>query len=161
MSAADRNEKSAEPRRANRRGAARLAAVQALYQMDVGGTSLEDTLAQFQARFQRPDNEDGEFVEPDSDYFGQIVRGVLKHQTEIDPLVNRTLDSDWPVSRIDATLRAVLRAGAFELLRKHDVPGRVTINEYVDVANAFFEGSEAGMVNGVLDRIAANRPEKD
>lgn len=129
--------------------------------MEIGDVSLEETLAQFQARFQRPDTEEGEFVAPDPDYFQQIVRGVLKNQVGIDPLIDRALDAGWPMVRVDATLRAVLRAGAFELLHKSDVPARVTITEYVDVANAFFESAEAGMVNGVLDRVARERSDGD
>lgn len=143
---------------ANKRGAARLAAVQALYQMDVGETPLEDTLAQFGTRFADPLVDGDEYLVPDADYFRQIVKGVLKHQLRIDPLVDQTLADGWPVARIDATMRAVLRAGVFELLHKLDVPPKVVISEYVDVAKAFFEGAEAGIVNGVLDKVAQNRP---
>lgn len=152
------NEAGSSIKPANKRGAARLAAVQALYQMDVGETPLEDTLAQFGTRFANPFVDGEEYLVPDADYFGQIVKGVLKHQVQIDPLVDTTLADGWPVARIDATMRAVLRAGAFELLHKPDVPVNVVITEYVDVAKAFFDGAEAGMVNGVLDRIAKDRP---
>lgn len=151
--------KTEDSRPANKRGAARLAAVQALYQMDVGETSLEETLAQFGSRFAEPVVDGDEYLPRDADYFRQIVRGVLKHQLQLDPLVDQALADGWPVARIDATLRAVMRAGAFELMHKLDVPAKVVINEYVDVAKAFFEGTEAGMVNGVLDRIAGDRPE--
>ncbi len=151
--------KTEDSRPANKRGAARLAAVQALYQMDVGETSLEETLAQFGSRFAEPVVDGDEYLPRDADYFKQIVKGVLKHQLQLDPLVDDALAQGWPMARIDATLRAVMRAGAFELMHKLDVPAKVVINEYVDVAKAFFEGTEAGMVNGVLDRIAGDRPE--
>lgn len=152
-------QKTEDGRPANKRGAARLAAVQALYQMDVGETSLEETLVQFGSRFADPVVDGDEYLPRDADYFKQIVKGVLKHQLQLDPLVDEALAEGWPMARIDATLRAVMRAGAFELMHKLDVPAKVVITEYVDVAKAFFEGTEAGMVNGVLDRIAGSRPE--
>lgn len=158
MAKDDKSTSSEEARPANKRGAARLAAVQALYQMDVGETPLADTLAQFGSRFAERETDGDEYLPRDADYFGQIVKGVLKYQLELDPLVDQVLADGWPMARIDATMRAVLRAGAFELMYKPDVPVNVAITEYVDVAKAFYEGPEAGMVNGVLDRIARNRP---
>lgn len=158
MAKSDPSTERDSARPANKRGAARLAAVQALYQMDVGETALADTLAQFGSRFAEPVVDGDEYLPRDADYFGQIVKGVLKRQLEIDPLVDQALAEGWPMARIDATMRAVMRAGTFELIYKPDVPANVVITEYVDVAKAFFEGTEAGMVNGVLDRIARNRP---
>lgn len=142
------------PQHANQRGAARLSAVQALYQMDIGDVTLEETLAQFAPRLKGVTLDDDTYLPADADYFGQIVRGVLKNQIEIDPLIDSTLPATWPVQRIDATLRALLRAGAFEILHKPDVPKAVVISEYVDVANAFFDEGEPGLVNGVLDKLA-------
>jgi transcription antitermination protein NusB len=141
-------------RPANQRGAARLAAVQALYQMDIGRQSLEDTLSQFSAHMLGREVEGEQYLPADADFFGQIVKGVIKSQLQIDPAIDDALTGDWPVTRIDATLRAILRAGAFELLRRRDIPPAVVINEYVDVARAFYEDDAPGMVHAVLDRIA-------
>jgi transcription antitermination protein NusB len=141
-------------RPANQRGAARLAAVQALYQMDVGRQTLEDTLAQFSAFHLGRELEGEQYLPADADFFGQIVRGVTKNQLEIDPAIDKALAEDWPIERIDSTLRAILRAAAFELLRRRDIPARVVITEYVDVARAFFEEDASGMVNAALDSIA-------
>ena len=139
---------------ANQRGAARLAAVQALYQMDVGRQSLEETLAQFQAFRLGREIEGEQYLPADADFFGQIVRGVIKSQLDIDPVIDNSLASDWPMGRIDATLRAILRAAVFELLRRKDIPSSVVITEYVDVAKAFFEDDAPKMVNAVLDAVA-------
>lgn len=138
----------------NKRGAARLSAVQALYQMDVGDTPIQDILEQFSPRLKGGEWEGENFLPADADYFGQIIKGVLKHQLNIDPKIDSSLVPNWPVERIDATLRAVLRAGAFELCYKLDVPKAAVISEYVDVARAFFTESEPAMVNAVLDNMA-------
>lgn len=141
-------------RPANQRGAARLAAVQALYQMDIGRATLEDTLAQFNAFHLGREIEGEQYLPADADFFRQIVTGVTKHQLDIDPSVDRALVDSWPMERVDATLRAILRAAAFELLRRKDIPSRVVITEYVDVAKAFFEDDATGLVNATLDAIA-------
>lgn len=141
-------------RAANQRGAARLAAVQALYQMEVGRQSLEDTLAQFQTFNLGREIEGEQYLPADADFFRQIVQGVIRGQITIDPAIDTALSDDWPVGRIDATLRAILRAGAFELIGRKDIPVGVVITEYVDVAKAFHVDEAAAMVNGVLDRIA-------
>lgn len=144
----------AAPRTANQRGAARLAAVQALYQMDIGRATLEDTLAQFGAFHLGREVEGEQYLPADADFFRQIVSGVARHQLEIDPTVDRALADGWPIERVDATLRAILRAAAFELLRRRDIPAKVVITEYVDVARAFYEDDTSGMVNASLDTIA-------
>jgi len=146
-------------RPANQRGAARLAAVQALYQMDVGRQSLEDTLAQFSAHHLGREIEGEQYLPADADFFRQIVTGVIRNQLDIDPTVDNALQKGWPVARIDATLRAILRAATFELLRRRDIPSGVVITEYVDIAKAFYDEDASGLVNGVLDAIArqANR----
>ena len=138
----------------NQRVPARLAAVQALYQMDVGRATLEDTLAQFGAFHLGREIEGDQYLPADADFFRQIVSGVIKSQLDIDPSIDSALQRDWPMARIDATLRAILRAATFELLRRRDIPPGVVISEYVDIARAFYEGDAPGMVNGVLDAIA-------
>jgi transcription antitermination factor NusB len=139
---------------ANQRGAARLAAVQALYQMDIGRATLEDTLAQFGAFHLGREIEGEQYLPADADFFRQIVSGVAKHQLEVDPAVDKALAEGWPIERVDATLRAILRAAAFELLRRKDIPPRVVITEYVDIARAFYEDDAPGLVNAALDSIA-------
>jgi N utilization substance protein B len=141
-------------RPANQRGAARLAAVQALYQMDVGRQTLEDTLAEFGTYRLGREIEGEQYLPADADFFRQIVTGVITHQLDIDPAVDRALADDWPVERIDATIRAILRAAAFELLRRKDIPARVVITEYVDIAKAFHDDEAAALVNGTLDALA-------
>jgi N utilization substance protein B len=140
-------------RPANQRGAARLAAVQALYQMDVGRQSLEETLAQFSAVHLGREIEGEQYLPADADFFRQIVNGVARSQLEIDPAVDDALAAGWPMTRIDATLRAILRAGAFELLKRRDIPTGVVISEYIDIARAFHDDA-TGLVNGVLDAVA-------
>ncbi len=142
------------PKAANKRGAARLAAVQALYQMDVAGTGLIEITAEYEAH--RLGKEiDGElYREADVQWFRGIVSGVVSRQTEIDPMIRKALMNDWPLSRLDSTLRAVLRAGVFELVDRRDVPVAVVVNEYVDIARAFFDEDEPRIVNAVLDRVA-------
>ena len=141
-------------RPANQRGAARLAAVQALYQMDVGRQTLEDTLSQISAHMLGREVEGEQYLPADADFFKQIVTGVIRSQLDIDPTIDKALSNDWPVGRIDATLRAILRAAAFELLRRRDIPAGVVITEYVDIAKAFYEDDAPGLVHGVLDTIA-------
>ena len=145
---------STASRPANQRGAARLAAVQALYQMDVGRQTLEDTLSQFNAHMLGREVEGEQYLPADADFYRQIVTGVIKSQLDIDPTIDKALSNDWPVGRIDATLRAILRAAAFELLRRRDIPPGVVITEYVDIAKAFYEDDAPGLVHGVLDTIA-------
>jgi N utilization substance protein B len=145
---------SSAQRPANQRGAARLAAVQALYQMDVGRQTLEDTLSQFSTHMLGREVEGEQYLPADADFFRQIVTGVIKSQLDIDPTIDKSLSNDWPVGRIDATLRAILRAAAFELLRRRDIPQGVVISEYVDIAKAFYEDDAPKLVHGVLDTIA-------
>lgn len=147
-------ERARTARSANQRSAARLAAVQALYQMDVGRQSLEDTLAQFQVHHLGREIEGEQYLPADADFFRQIVAGVIKHQLDIDPLIDNALSKAWPMTRIDATLRAILRAATFELVRRKDIPASVVISEYVDVARAFYEDDAPALVNGVLDAIS-------
>lgn len=142
---------------ANQRSLARLAAVQALYQMDVGGASLPDTLEQFVSHRLGQELEGERYLPADPDFFRAIVSGVVQRQVAIDPLIDQALADDWPLGRLDKTLCAILRAGTFELCYRSDVPARVVIVEYVDVARAFFSGDETKLVNAVLDRLARSR----
>jgi len=148
-------------RPANQRGAARLAAVQALYQMDLGGATLADVLAEFES-FRLGKEVDGDqYRNADPAFFRAIVSGVVHNQKALDPVVHMTLAGDWPLARIDVTLRAILRAGAYELTERKDVPARVVIAEYVDVAKAFFDDEVPAMVNAVLDALARHlRPQE-
>jgi len=155
-----------EIKSANQRGAARLAAVQALYQMDIGGAGVLEIVAEYEAH--RLGGEiDGEQYRPaDAAWFRAVVSGVVETQRVLDPEIRSSLTEDWPLSRLDATLRAILRAGAWELTVKKDVPIAVIVTEYVDVARAFFEGDEPKIVNAVLDRLARKyrgdqKPNKD
>jgi transcription antitermination protein NusB len=137
-----------------RRSAARLAAVQALYQIDLGGGAPEAVIAEFRVhRFGR--EIDGEnYGDADTQLFAEIVAGVVERQAELDRALSGALTPDWPLERLETVLRAILRAGAFELLALAEVPARVVISEYLDIAHAFFAGKEPGLVNGVLDHIA-------
>ena len=139
---------------ANQRGAARLAAVQALYQMDVGGSGVLEVVAEYEA-FRLGQEVDGEtYLKADAAWFRSIVSGVVRDQTKIDPLIKSSLQDDWALSRLDSTVRAILRAGTFEIIERKDVPVPVIVTEYVEIARAFFEEDEPKLVNAVLDRIA-------
>jgi len=141
-------------RKANRRGAARLAAVQALYQMDIAGSGINDIFAEFESHWLGNEVEGEQYLPAEAAFFRDIVAGVVRDQARLDPMIDEALSKGWPLKRIDAILRAVLRAGSYELEHRLDVPGRVVVSEYVDVANAFVEREETGMVNAVLDQIA-------
>ena len=139
---------------ANKRGSARLSAVQALYQMDIGGVGLTEVVAEYE-NFRLGREIDGEtYRDADASWFRGIVGGVVRDQRKIDPIILDALTKDWPLSRIDSTLRAVLRAAVFELINRPDVNARVVVSEYIEVTRAFFESDEPKMVNGVLDSIA-------
>lgn len=142
-----------EPKKANRRGAARLAAVQALYQMDIAGAGVNDIFAEFESHWLGNEIEGDTYLPAEAAFFRDVVAGVVRDQGRIDPMLDEALNKGWPLQRIDAILRAVLRAGAYELEHRRDVPGRVVIKEYVDVANAFVDRDETGLVNAVLDQI--------
>jgi N utilization substance protein B len=145
---------SKSARQANRRGAARLAAVQALYQMDLAATPLHDILAEFESHWLGREVEGDEYLPAEAAYFRDVVGGVVAEQRRLDPMIDAALQTSWPLKRIETVLRAILRAGAYELDRKRDVPARVVISEYVDVASAFVEREETGMVNAVLEQLA-------
>ena len=143
-----------QARKANKRGAARLAAVQALYQMDLAGTGFNDIVAEFESHWLGGEVEGAQYMPAEAAYFRDIVGGVVREQKTLDPLIDAALTRGWPLKRIETVLRAVLRAGAYELAHRPDVPARVVTAEYVDVAAAFVDEEETGMVNAVLDQIA-------
>jgi N utilization substance protein B len=150
----NKNPEKGADKKANRRGAARLAAVQALYQMDIAGAGLNDIFAEFESHWLGNEVEGEKYLPAEAAFFRDVVSGVVRDQTRLDPLIDEALAKGWPLKRVDAILRAVLRAGSYELQRRKDVPARVVVSEYVDVANAFVEKEETGMVNAVLDQIA-------
>jgi N utilization substance protein B len=134
------------------RSAARLAALQALYQLEMTGNAPDEVVQEFiEHRFGA---EGEQALRHDQEFFADIVHGVLRHQFEIDRSVARSLASGWTLARIDSILRALLRAATYELVARRDVPAKVVIDEYVELARDFFEGEEPGFVNAVLDRLA-------
>lgn len=169
------NEKAAKPSRrpgsgGAARSGARLAAVQGLYQMDIAGTGLDTVIGErlnygfggdlagepVDGDGGREDSiADGEaMVAPDQVFLTELLRGVMRRQVDIDRSIDEQLAEGWRLVRIDSTVRAILRAGVFELLERADVPAKVAISEYVAVAHAFFSGEEPKVVNGVLDALA-------
>jgi N utilization substance protein B len=142
------------PDLATSRRAARLAAVQAIYQMELTGVDAETVTDEFVEHRFGVDPDIRAVGVPDEDFFGAIVHGVPQHQAEIDSAIAKCLASGWKLARVDSILRAILRAGAFEFIARQDVPAKVVIDEYVDVAHAFVESEDSAFVNAVLDRMA-------
>jgi N utilization substance protein B len=136
------------------RSAARLAAVQALYQMEVSGKGVIDALAEFEAFWIGREVEGISFKPAENEFFRDILGGLVREQRPIDMKVDAALSAGWPLKRVEAVLRAILRAGAYELMFRKDVPARVAISEYVEVAHSFYSEDEPGLVNAVLDAIA-------
>ena len=137
------------------RHGARLAAVQAIYQMELTGNDAESVTQEFcEHRFGELTAGD---TEPDEAFFADLVRGVPHHQVEIDRSIAENLSEDWKLQRIDSILRAILRAGIYELVARKDVPAKVVIDEYLDIAHAFFAGEEPAFVNALLDRVARRK----
>jgi N utilization substance protein B len=139
------------------RTASRLAAVQALYQLDMTQKDLNEVLAEFVAHRLEAETPLDAYRNADVDFFRDLVQGAVLRQSEIDPLIAASLAEGWRLSRIDSILRAILRAGVYEIIGRADVPPGALINEYVEVAHDFFGGEEPGVVNGVLDRIAREK----
>jgi N utilization substance protein B len=137
-----------------RRSAARLAAVQALYEMDVAGTGVLEAVAEFENHWMGLEIDGMSFKPAEAAFFRDIVAGVVREQKPVDRRVDTALAKGWPLTRVEIVLRAVLRAGCYELMFRRDVPARVVITEYVDVSRAFYSEDEPGFVNGVLDAIA-------
>ena len=139
------------------RSVARLAAVQALYQMETAGAGVETVVREFSDHRFGGDMEGEALAQADEAFFAELVRGVVADQKDVDQLIAKRLATGWRLERIDATVRAILRSGAYEMTRRIDVPVEVVIDEYVEIAKSFFEGPEPGFVNAALDGIARDR----
>ena len=140
--------------RSRSRSAARLAAVQALYQQEMEGTPLPRLLKEFHDHRLGATIEDNRYHDAERDFFDDIVTGADARRAEIDQLISDRLAEGWTLERLDRPMRAILRAGAYELLARKDVPVGTVISEYVDVAHAFYDKRESGFANGLLDAIA-------
>jgi N utilization substance protein B len=140
--------------RSRSRSAARLAAVQALYQQDMEGTPVARLLKEFHDHRLGATIEDQTYHDAERDFFDDLVSGADARREEIDALISERLAQGWTLERLDRPMRAILRAGAYELIARADVPVGSVISEYVDVAHAFYDKSESGFVNGLLDSIA-------
>jgi len=137
-----------------RRSVARLAAVQALYQLELNrGADPEAVVREFAIHRLGHEIEGDRYGEADPALFSDIVRGVAADLDRLDAMIGEVLTEDWPLPRLDAVLRAILRAGAYELAHRRDVPPRVSIDEYTTIAHAFFSGKEPRLANGVLDKL--------
>ncbi|MBV9569842.1 MAG: transcription antitermination factor NusB [Alphaproteobacteria bacterium] len=146
---------SGQPGTAMARKAARLAAVQAIYQMELTGADANTVTEEF--REHRFGQCPPQTSEPEPVFFVDLVHGVPQHQVEIDRAIAQNLSEGWTLQRIDSILRAILRAGVYELAARKDVPAKVVIDQYLDVAHAFFAGEEPAFVNAVLDRVARKK----
>ncbi|MDH5488666.1 MAG: transcription antitermination factor NusB [Rhodospirillaceae bacterium] len=149
-----------------KRSAARLAAVQALYEIEISGAEVDPVVQDFLAkRWAQPAiNEDGnevELTEFDSAFFSEIVKGVRTNYSSLDEMIEGTLQNEWTLARIETLLKCMLRAGIYELAHHADTPKGVIINEYMDVANAFFTEGEPKMLNGILDKLGKVLREPD
>jgi N utilization substance protein B len=140
--------------RSKARAAARLAAAQALYQHEMEGTPIAQLLHEFHQHRLGATIEDAEYAEAEVDFFDDVVKGASARRDEIDVIIKGKLSSGWSLERLDRAMRAILRAGTYELLARPDVPAAVVVTEYVDVAHAFFDKREAGFVNGLLDAVS-------
>ncbi|MEZ5655618.1 MAG: transcription antitermination factor NusB [Sphingobium sp.] len=139
---------------ARSRSAARLAAVQALYQQQMEGTPIPLLLHEFHQHRLGATIEDVTYADAEVSFFDDIVKGVDARSDEIDQLIAGKLSTGWSLERLDKPMRQILRAGSYELLARIDVPTATVISEYVDVAKAFYDKREAGFVNGLLDAVA-------
>ena len=140
--------------RSKSRSAARLAAVQALYQLEMEGTPLATLLHEFHQHRLGATIEDVTYADAEESFFDDVVTGVDKRRGEIDAMITARLSKGWSLERLDKPMRQILRAGAYELIARKDVPTGTVISEYVDVAHAFYDKREAGFVNGLLDGVA-------
>lgn len=137
----------------SRRRMARVAAVQALYQIDLNGEQAEAVLRQFQ-QHRLGQTDEGLHLDADPKFFAGVVRGVIRHREQIDPALDKAMAPAHSLQRVEVVLRAILRAGAYELIAAPDVPPRVVLAEYVDIAGDFFSEREASLANAILDRVA-------
>jgi transcription antitermination protein NusB len=141
-------------RNSKARSAARLAAVQALYQMDMEKVGLARLLDEFHSHRLGAEIEDAQYAEAEVDFFDDVVAGVNARRVEIDALIEGRLDEMWKMSRLDKTMLQILRCGTYELIARADIPTGAVIDEYMDVAHAFFDKKDAKFVNGLLDAVA-------
>jgi N utilization substance protein B len=156
-----KNKKPYRPKRRSEdksRGASRLAAVQALYQMELAGQGVDAALNEFIDHRLGQEIEGDQYMEADKKYFASLVRGVVEQQSDVDRAIARSVAKDWPFDRIDPTMRAILRSAAYELMSQPGVPTRIIVNEYMHIATAFFaEGEENAFLAGVLNRLARDQ----
>jgi len=145
--------------RATARSAARLGAVQALYQHDMEATPVAQLIHEFHQHrlgsvIDDEEFHDVEYADAETDFFDDLVRGTIARLTDVDEAIAAKLNTGWSLTRLDKAMKAVLRVGTYELLARPDVPAGATINEYVEVTKAFHDAREAGFVNGLLDGVA-------
>ena len=140
--------------RSKSRSAARLASVQALYQMDMENIGIARLLNEFHSHRLGQEIEDAQYADADADFFDDVVSGVDARREEIDLLVDAKLGEQWKMGRLDKTMLQLLRCGTYELIARPDVPTATVIDEYLDVAHAFFDKKDAKFVNGLLDAVA-------
>jgi transcription antitermination protein NusB len=143
--------------RSKSRSAARLAAVQALYQLHMDKISIARLLAEFHAHRLGAEIEDVQYAEAEVDFFDDLVSGTAARRDEIDALIESKLGEQWKLSRLDKTMLQILRVGTYELIARPDVPTATVISEYVDVAHAFFDEKDAKFANGLLDGLAREK----
>jgi N utilization substance protein B len=159
MTEAAEEARRAKANTGRKRSVARLLAVQALYQIELnrsapGVRGIDAVVGEFVKHRLGQEIEGENYGEADRSLFIDIVKGASSRQDDLDPMLGAALSDEWPLARLETILRAILRAGAYELLARPDIPPRVIISEYLDVAHAFFAGKEPAMVNGVLDKLA-------
>lgn len=150
-----------KPSRVARQTAARLAAVQALYQQEVSGGTAVSLIDQFAAHRFGEEIEGVEYVTPDPNLFASIVRGVDERRSDLDMMLSNALADDWPLARLQNVLRAILRAGAWEILANEQVDAPIIITDYVQMADAFFTEKEPAMTNAILDRLRRELRDED
>jgi transcription antitermination protein NusB len=141
-------------KRSKSRSVARLAAVQALYQLDMEKSGIAKLLAEFHAHRLGAEIDDVQYAGAEVDFFDDIVSGVDARRAEIDAMIESKLGDQWKISRLDKTMLQILRAGIYELIARPDVPKASVIGEYIDVAHAFFDEKDAKFANGLLDAVA-------
>lgn len=149
-------EEAKKPRTAksgNKRSASRLGAVQALYQVEMTGVAPNVVVVEYVKHRLGQEIDGDEFMAADATLFEELVQGTVERQADLDGLITPALAADWPLDRLEMILRAILRVATFELAHRIDVPVKVVITEYVDIAHAFFAGKEPGLINGVLDKL--------
>lgn len=140
---------------------ARLAAVQALYQMEATGAGVESVVEEFRAHRLGGEIEGNLLHDADSEFFARLVRGVVGTQAKFDPLIERNLARNWTLARLDATVRAIFRTAAYELFHRRELSPRAIIDEYIEIAKAFFDDDERKFVSAVLDALWRSRREED